>query len=798
MRNPAIKIIYSVNFLLLSIISLPPPIFTQEIWQISADHTIPGNPIYLSSFRGEKWAIEAFPGSDRFTDNFFPCMGISPSGENWVVWSAEKEEGKPRLYFSQRENGFWSDPRPVDRTNTEWESYPAITFDQTGIPWLAWSRAVGENIEILCSRWEGDHFGPAALISAPGSSLNVEPVLSADKNGDIVLLWQEWNGEYYQISQRIYHENDWSAEEIVFPQLETDQTLPSIILNSTGELESFWYQNGEITGSVREGTFWSEPRASRHAFKTTPSLPPPFAGEGWMVEEMSPGGFCSFRSSLLLGSGDGLAHGQGKDREVLSGNSFQFIGYGDSITYGTTPPGKNGCYIPLLENLLESAYPGDTFSIANQGYPGARTIQLLNGGGSWGCQGINATIDYYIEFLHQPISRILIMGGTNDMSDGDNFAYAKTNLGAMIDRARAKGLDPVLSTIIPRCDSSERSQRNTYLNGYFILPLAQEKNCPLSDPFTLFVLSGPWQNLLVEDCVHPVWTAGSQKIAEAWFEALVIYAPTPTVPASPTPTPAVQILDSGDYNGDSTSDIAVFRKSSGLWAVKGVTRVYFGTGSDIPASGDFDGDGTTDLALFRSASGLWAIRGITRAYFGGSSDIPAPGDYDGNGTCDAGIFRGSSGLWVVRGVTRVYFGSSSDLPVPVYGGLGESAKHLGIFRPASGLWAIRGVTRTYFGGSSDQPVPANYSDTPDSLDIGIFRASSGLWAVKGVTRVYFGSSQDRPVVGNYTGFIPADAGIFRPSSGLWAIRGLTRVYFGGSSDLPVSGLAINPSSTAVP
>ncbi|MFH1038195.1 MAG: hypothetical protein V1789_05940, partial [PVC group bacterium] len=69
--------------------------------------------------------------------------------------------------------------------------------------------------------------------------------------------------------------------------------------------------------------------------------------------------------------------------------------------------------------------------------------------------------------------------------------------------------------------------------------------------------------------------------------------PTP----SPTPTPATLILDSGDYDGDSTSDIAVFRKSSGLWAVKGVTRVYFGTGSDTPASGDFDGDGRTDLAL---------------------------------------------------------------------------------------------------------------------------------------------------------------------------------------------------------
>ena len=38
--------------------------------------------------------------------------------------------------------------------------------------------------------------------------------------------------------------------------------------------------------------------------------------------------------------------------------------------------------------------------------------------------------------------------------------------------------------------------------------------------------------------------------------------------------------------------------------------------------GYYDGDGTKDIALFRGSSGLWAIQGITRAYFGGGDDIP--------------------------------------------------------------------------------------------------------------------------------------------------------------------------------
>jgi len=49
------------------------------------------------------------------------------------------------------------------------------------------------------------------------------------------------------------------------------------------------------------------------------------------------------------------------------------------------------------------------------------------------------------------------------------------------------------------------------------------------------------------------------------------YFPTPT----PTPSPHYlnSSIDSGDYDGDGTSDIAVFRASSGLWAIKGVTRI---------------------------------------------------------------------------------------------------------------------------------------------------------------------------------------------------------------------------------
>ncbi len=260
--------------------------------------------------------------------------------------------------------------------------------------------------------------------------------------------------------------------------------------------------------------------------------------------------------------------------------------------------------------------------------------------------------------------------------------------------------------------------------------------------------------------------------------------PTPQPTAMPSSTPESGSSWAVDFDGDGISDIGIFRESSGLWAIRGQTRSYFGGSGDEPVPADYDGDSTTEIAIFRESSGLWAVRGVTRAYFGSSSDQPLPKDYDGDGSCDIGIFRESSGLWAVRGITRLYFGGSLDEPVPGYYD-GDSTADIGIFRDSSGLWAVSGLTRIYFGSSDDQTVPGDY-DGDGAWDIAVFRDSSGLWAVRGITRAYFGSTADDPFPADYSGSGLDGIGIFRESSGLWAVRGVTRVYYGSAGDIPVT------------
>ncbi len=133
--------------------------------------------------------------------------------------------------------------------------------------------------------------------------------------------------------------------------------------------------------------------------------------------------------------------------------------------------------------------------------------------------------------------------------------------------------------------------------------------------------------------------------------------------------------------------------------------IVFGLSSGLvsPAA-DFNGDGTNDIGVYRG--GLWAVRNVTRLYFGGAADDPVPGDYNGDGVMDFGLFLAASGRWAVRDVTRVYYGSGGEpLPGIMLGGGGGS------------LWGTLGgnVYRTSGKVGIGTSVPGSALDVEDDV-----------------------------------------------------------------------------------
>ncbi len=269
-------------------------------------------------------------------------------------------------------------------------------------------------------------------------------------------------------------------------------------------------------------------------------------------------------------------------------------------------------------------------------------------------------------------------------------------------------------------------------------------------------------------------------------------SPFPSPPTTPSPSPFAGPTPVSrwiyDYDGDGTSDIGVYRPSSGFWLIRGITRAYWGRSGDIPVPGDYTGDGTTEIGAYRPSSGYWFIKDLTRVFWGKpNDDLPAAGDFDGDGSTDIGVYRPSSGLWAVRRVTRAYWGQGGGNDEPLPGDYsGNGTAEIGCYRPSTGFWFIKDLTKVYWGKPNDDlPAPGAYG-AERKWGPAVFRQSSGLWAVRNVSRAYWGRPGDIPVPGDYGGDGRDRIGVYRPSSGYWFIKDVTRAYWGKPGDVPVT------------
>jgi subtilisin-like proprotein convertase family protein len=238
-----------------------------------------------------------------------------------------------------------------------------------------------------------------------------------------------------------------------------------------------------------------------------------------------------------------------------------------------------------------------------------------------------------------------------------------------------------------------------------------------------------------------------------------------------------------DFNGNGTSDIAVYRPTTGEWFVQNQAGVSWGVPGDMPVAGDYDGDGITDRAVYRPSTGVWFVQNQAAVTWGAPGDIPVPGDYHGAGSTQRAVFRPSAGTWLVENGAGAVWGQPGDIPVPGdYDG--DLTTDFAVYRPSTGAWFVLGLAPVVWGIPGDIPVPGDY-DGDGVMDVAVYRPSAGQWLVNGQPAVVWGIPGDMPEPADYNGDGMTDFAVFRPSSGVWLIEGVGAFVWGAAGDLPV-------------
>jgi len=444
--------------------------------------------------------------------SFAPALAIGPRGMPSVAWL--NNEGD--ILFSNYDGSRWSAPEAVALSKGQHRGIPALAVGDTAV--VAWAESENGMFEdIFYAVRTGGQWSEPCRAHGQNDVPDILPSIIAGAGGAFSIRWKSYDGRNYI--------DRYTGATIPPPERgEPPQGLLEKVCEAQLPLETAlaWRGADGFSRSVylkqlldeRERAAAGEDRA-RALDEPTPTpavteIAPPL---GAQTETPIPPTFTPTETPVA-------------NTATPVGRRIDIIAFGDSITYGrgSSSNGPRTGYPAILQAILNYNFAPDRFHLINEGVGGEETWMGL------------ARIDSVLDSYHA--DGILIMEGTNDMFFQISFRTVQENLKQMAFRARARGVYPVLATLIPTVPALRLLQYQTtrsFYAGEYVQTLSRVYGIPYADHWNAFCSIPYFAEVLMDWSTgnHPNDNGYRYVMAPEWCETIAPYLEPSFRPVGP-------------------------------------------------------------------------------------------------------------------------------------------------------------------------------------------------------------------------------------------------------------------------
>ena len=205
------------------------------------------------------WGIPVLIENYHEGGGYYPEIAVDGDGNAFAVWNNWYGAGNSVMANIYVAGQGWSTAEIIDLGWGD-TGYPRVTTDGAGNAFAVWQQDDGVRTNIWACRYVlGEGWKAPELIETDDSFTAMNPVISADQDGNAIAVWIQGDGTAQSVFANRYTEGvGWGTRVVIESEVSGDANLPALAGDGLGTFTAVWIHSDGVCTNAWANRYTAE------------------------------------------------------------------------------------------------------------------------------------------------------------------------------------------------------------------------------------------------------------------------------------------------------------------------------------------------------------------------------------------------------------------------------------------------------------------------------------------------------------------------------------------------------------